>query len=165
MQAPASDQQSDQQSDGITNQIFVKIIKKLAVWFRRFEIWNRVPSLLAKFLFFWCHVDSCKFLHDRSDYKFGWQLDSKGKKGGKVNLTKTTQSMKYTRMKKIYPQVFHLLSQFFQTSRHDQVRLPFIEYKEWRIIIIIFYTDVSNISVNPVHWNITASNTILVFEK
>ena len=91
--------------------------------------------------------------------------NSKGKKGGKVNPTKTTQSMKYTRMKKIYPQVFHLLSQFFQTSRHDQVRLPFIEYKEWRIIIIIFYTDVSNISVNPVHWNITASNTILVFEK
>ena len=29
--------------------------------------------------------------------------NSKGKKGGKVNPTKTTQSMKYTRMKKIYP--------------------------------------------------------------
>jgi len=24
---------------------------------------------------FFCFVDSCKFLHDRSDYKSGWQLD------------------------------------------------------------------------------------------
>nr|CAG4644126.1 EOG090X09Q6 [Lepidurus arcticus] len=33
--------------------------------------------------------DSCKFLHDRSDYKFGWQLELEGdKKGGEEDLHK-----------------------------------------------------------------------------
>ena len=30
---------------------------------------------LQKYSIFSFHLDSCKFLHDRSDYKFGWQLE------------------------------------------------------------------------------------------
>jgi len=28
-----------------------------------------------------CFVDSCKFLHDRSDYKHGWQLEREAEHG------------------------------------------------------------------------------------
>lgn len=34
---------------------------------------------IAKFFFFF--ADSCKFLHDRSDYKFGWQLEREATSG------------------------------------------------------------------------------------
>jgi hypothetical protein len=68
---------SGQQWDGITNQIFVKITRKRVSAVS--EVYSKVFRLLS---FTWtskklCCVllDSCKFLHDRSDYKFGWQLE------------------------------------------------------------------------------------------
>lgn len=30
-------------------------------------------------------TDSCKFLHDRSDYKFGWQLEREERKKGPMD--------------------------------------------------------------------------------
>ena len=38
--------------------------------------------LLFLFVMSYAYVDSCKFLHDRSDYKFGWQLERDERKKG-----------------------------------------------------------------------------------
>ena len=41
---------------------------------------------------FLCPLDTCKFLHDRSDYKSGWQLDQEweqqlyGQEGGALHI-------------------------------------------------------------------------------
>ncbi len=54
---------------GIINLIFVKIIKK--------QVSHLLNLISIQFLRLgYCGFgDSCKFLHDRSDYKHGWQLE------------------------------------------------------------------------------------------
>lgn len=34
-----------------------------------------ITDLISLKYFVFCVADSCKFLHDRGDYKSGWQLD------------------------------------------------------------------------------------------
>lgn len=63
---------SEPQCDGIINRISVKIIKKLVFVDLEVSLVTSRHKNKEKLLHF---LDSCKFLHDRSDYKHGWQLE------------------------------------------------------------------------------------------
>jgi len=59
--------------------MFVKIIKKLVIVDLEviiyFDSYFLGDYLFLRSSFFFKIIDSCKFVHDRGDYKSGWQLD------------------------------------------------------------------------------------------
>lgn len=72
---------------GIISQTYVKIIKKLvfvALEVNRPKIFAIKTSIIYSIMYLFHSIsisDSCKFLHDRSDYKLGWQLEREAATG------------------------------------------------------------------------------------